>query len=416
MLKSVLFRSDSLQEVVAFALLVTLTALLREPLQGVADDALTAIEIGSRRELFLDDFLVANMNGVARKLHSPQLRDVAIKFDAPWDGSCSIYVTLFQDGDKFRMWYRGLPVAKPLIGLSDKDYWDWILKSAVGKAVTCYAESSDGIHWTKPNLGLFESEATGSKENNIVMTSTEKWPNVTDNFVVFKDTRPDCSADAKYKAIGRHFLPDEQGTGGHGGNLAFQSPDGIHWKLIQDQVIFEEYGHAFDAQNIAFWDPIRELFVEYHRKFRNGLRDVRTSTSKDLLHWSEQQFLEYGGAPGEHFNHLLVTPYFRAPHLYVAFGDRLNERRDDFRNHPGGGISDVVFLSSRDGVNFDRSFMEAWIRPGLDVKNWMHAGTSPAWGVLQTDPEELSVYWIQNYYQPDTTCYLQRGTFPQRFQ
>ena len=30
-----------------------------------------------------------------------------------------------------------------------------------------YAESSDGVHWEKPNLGLVEFE--GSKENNLLM-------------------------------------------------------------------------------------------------------------------------------------------------------------------------------------------------------------------------------------------------------
>ena len=47
----------------------------------------------------------------------------------------------------------------------------------------------------------------------------------------------------------------------------------------------------------------------------------------------------------------------------------------------------------------------------------MHGGTSPAWGLLQTGPAELSVYWIQNYYSvvggkthKTGTCYLQRGS------
>jgi len=310
------------------------------------------------------------------------------------------------------MYYRGLPVRFPLEGLSRKDFWGVVLKKMVGKAATCYAESSDGIHWEKPNLGLFADEHTGRKDTNIVLTRHKKWPNVTDNLVVFRDPTPNCPPEARYKAVGRHFIGRY-----HVGNLAFQSSDGIHWKLIQEKPIYEDRGHVFDAQNVVFWDPVRELYVEYHRKFRkqsghpmNGLRDVSTSTSKDFVHWSEPQHLEYGGAAGEHFNHLLPLPYFRAPHIYVAFADRLVGTRDDFRNHPARGISDVVFLSSRDGLNFDRSFMEAWIRPGLDVKNWMHAGTSPAWGLLQTGPEELSVYWVQNYYQHDSTCYLRRGT------
>ena len=35
--------------------------------------------------------------------------------------------------------------------------------------MTCYAESKDGIHWKKPELGLVEFN--GSKANNIVMAT-----------------------------------------------------------------------------------------------------------------------------------------------------------------------------------------------------------------------------------------------------
>ena len=37
----------------------------------------------------------------------------------------------------------------------------------IGPSSFCYAESDDGIHWRKPNLGLCEFQ--GSKANNIMM-------------------------------------------------------------------------------------------------------------------------------------------------------------------------------------------------------------------------------------------------------
>ena len=154
------------------------------------------LNIGSRLELFVDDFLVAGMTGVARKLHSPQPRDVALKFDSPWDGECSLYVSVFQDDDKFRMYYRGMPADKVATGLS-----------ASGRSVTCYAESTDGIHWEKPKLGLYKCERSGRNDTNIVMVRNKKWPNVVDNFAVFKDANPQCPPEARYKAVGRHWLP-----------------------------------------------------------------------------------------------------------------------------------------------------------------------------------------------------------------
>jgi hypothetical protein len=364
------------------------------------------LDIGSRLELFVDDFMIAEMEGVTRKLHSPQPQEVAIRFDSPWDGALSAYVTIFQDGGKFRMYYRGRPMPRHMPNMTNQEFWRWISKNWSGGSVACYAESDDGIHWKKPNLGLFECSVTGDKNNSIVLvTDKKRWPNATDNFVAFLDTNPAAPPEARYKGIGRHFM----GGGYHTGSKAFQSPDGIHWSLMQEEAIHVDRGHTHDAQNIVFWDAYREHYVEYHRKFRGGFRETRTSTSKDFLNWTEQKHVEFGGAPREHFNNLLVLPYYRAPHIYLGFGSRLNEKRDDSFDHPAGGIDDGVFLSSRDGVNFDRSFMEAWIRPGLDIHNWMHLGTSPAWGLLQTGPEELSVYWLNGYYQSDCVCHVRRG-------
>ena len=75
-------------------------------------------------------------------------------------------------------------------------HFDEKAKQSTHREVTCYAESRDGIHWEKPKLGLFEFN--GSNENNIV------WDGEladTHNFTVFKDANPNCSADARYKAL-----------------------------------------------------------------------------------------------------------------------------------------------------------------------------------------------------------------------
>ena len=51
------------------------------------------------------------------------------------------------------------------------------------------------------------------------------------------------------------------------------------------------------------------------------------------------------------------------------------------------GVSDGIFMSSRDGLHFDRRFREAFIRPGLDRLNWMHRSNMTAWGLLATAPD-----------------------------
>lgn len=121
--------------------------ILLVPSQGPAKDE--PIVVGQGRELFLDDTLIENQRGVRLKLHAPLPRDVVLEFDADWEGPRTTYVSLFQDGDVYRMYYRGQS------------------EVAARSRVTCYAESKDGIHWTRPSLGLHEFH--GSRENNIIL-------------------------------------------------------------------------------------------------------------------------------------------------------------------------------------------------------------------------------------------------------
>ena len=120
--------------------------------------------------------------------------------------------------------------------------------------MTCYAESKDGLRWTKPELGLFEFD--GSKENNIV------W---------------DGRGDALLHAVpgrqpeGRARRPLQgPGTRGKGGLLALKSADGLRWQPMADQPVITK--GAFDSQNLAFWDPHLGKYREYHRVFRGRPR------------------------------------------------------------------------------------------------------------------------------------------------
>jgi len=75
--------------------------------------------------------------------------------------------------------------------------------------------------------------------------------------------------------------------------------------------------------------------------------------------------------------------------------------------HPHPGISDAILISSRDGLHFQRR-EEAFIRPGPEPEVWTDRNNYPAWGMIQTAPDELSVYWTEHYRHP--TMRLRRGT------
>ena len=97
------------------------------------------IHLENKRELFVDYYLTDDFDGTALKLHHPAPANVAIKYDQPWEtddqGSGSFYTTVFQDGDIFRMYYRG------------------------HSTNVCYAESEDGINWYKPDLGMVSKKS-----------------------------------------------------------------------------------------------------------------------------------------------------------------------------------------------------------------------------------------------------------------
>ncbi|MEM7014047.1 MAG: hypothetical protein AAF585_21520, partial [Verrucomicrobiota bacterium] len=247
-----------------------------------------AYEIGQKRELLIDDFLLDGMSGgVQRRLHHPDPREIVLKLDKPWEGETSAYFAMARDGERVLMYYRGQ-----------------VAPGSDGQ-VCCVAESRDGIHFERVNAGLFEFD--GSKENNII------WQGVgAHNFTPFLDSNPSAAADERFKAVGYSH---------HGFGLGvFASPDGIKWRELLDQPAITE--GAFDSQNLAFWDPLRECYVDFHRKGRNGVRDVMTCTSKDFRSWTDPVFLEYDDARSEHLYTNGIQPYARAPHIYLGLPAR----------------------------------------------------------------------------------------------
>lgn len=320
----------------------------------------TVLNLGTQRELFIDEHLVASRSQVELKLHQPVPKDVVLTCDRPWEGNISAYYTVFQDGDLFRMYYRGA-------------HFDEATKKPAHAEVTCYAESRDGLHWTKPELGLFEFQ--GSKANNIVWMAKN---DTTHNFTPFKDENPACPPEARYKSL----------AGERPGLRAFQSADGIHWSLMQDDAVLTN--GAFDSQNLAFWDPNRNLYVDYHRFFRNGVRDILTSTSPNFLTWTEPVPVDITGGPPEHLYTNAIRPYARAPHIYLGFPTRYQPKHQQV---------EPILMSSRDGLHFHK-----WAEPLIPItapadrdgnrSNYMVNALLQ----LPGQPNELTVYGTEAYY------------------
>lgn len=97
--------------------------------------------------------------------------------------------------------------------------------------------------------------------------------------------------------------------------------------------------------------------------------------------------------PGEHLYSNMTHPYVRAPHIYIALPTRFVPGERDSAYEVMENITDVLFMSSRAGsTHYDRPFTEAFIRPGLDPKQWKNRANFVANNVVQTSPTELSIY------------------------
>ena len=119
-------------------------------------------EIKDRQELLLE-IEQLKLDNARLQLHHPEPREIAIRFDQPWEGNTSGYATVIRDGELFKMIYRG----HRMTWASGK-----LLMSH--SPVVCYAESRDGITWTKPTINLFRwlgrdrDKLPDPKANNIV--------------------------------------------------------------------------------------------------------------------------------------------------------------------------------------------------------------------------------------------------------
>src|SRR4051794_30335478 len=71
-----------------------------------ASDDQAICDLGSRRELFVDSYLIDRLSGAQTELQRPVSGGTAIAYDRPYEGVFAFYTTIIKDGDKFRMYYR----------------------------------------------------------------------------------------------------------------------------------------------------------------------------------------------------------------------------------------------------------------------------------------------------------------------
>lgn len=240
------------------------------------------IDVGTRKQLFIDTRFIQSSEGITLSMHTPyQTGEEIVSPDAAWEkgGEIGSYSSIVQEdrpgGSLIRLWYMimsGEPSAAtgfnpPFMGLA-------------------YAESSDGLHFHKPILGLVEKD--GSKANNVVVPTDPTIMRVGGGSVG-RDENPNCPPDQRYKSWSKIY-PKQKGGELHIGHGVWASPDGLHWRFLMQPTGLR----AADTQPSWFWDSRLEKYAGYSREWvvvegEGPIRMASRAESDDMLHWSGMQ-------------------------------------------------------------------------------------------------------------------------------
>lgn len=231
-----------------------------------------AIDVGDRKQLFIDYKFIESAEGIHLTAHQARsTRERILVPDAPWEAETSLgsYSTVIDEGGKIRMWYHVMAGAyqpgtnPPFLGVA-------------------YAESEDGIRFSKPVLGLVEFN--GSRENNLVLPVDPKLA-VIGGGTVQRDENPDCPPDRRYKSWTKYY--SKPGAPIRGPHRVWYSADGLRWKLDERPVTGLR---AADTQPSWFWDPRVKRYVGYSREWVRekdgfGARMASYNESDNMLNW-----------------------------------------------------------------------------------------------------------------------------------
>lgn len=193
-----------------------------------------------------------------------------------------------------------------------------------------YAESKDGINWTRPNLGI--TELLGSKANNIIRLFAH-------GSCVFFDTH-ESDPSKRYKLITRddHF-PRKLCTA--------YSADGYLFTELKPIAT-----HAFtmpgDTHNYVCWDDDLGKYVMLTRMFTRELRTVARSESADFINWTPAVEVFKGVGRDDQ---IYAMPFFKDEGKFYGF-PAIFHQGDETLDH--NDCVDIELAFSGDTVNWDR--------------------------------------------------------------
>ncbi|TFG49171.1 MAG: hypothetical protein E4H40_03405 [Candidatus Brocadiia bacterium] len=287
------------------------------------------VHVGHRKQLLVDDYVIAEMTGVVRELGKvTKLNDGKPVFDGLFFGS-----VLYDEG-KFKLWYRAYPYG--------------------------YAESSDGLHFRKI------AHLTGLDI-------------VSDNTATFYIDPHESDPAHRYKACYSHRTIRAA--------LAY-SADGIHWKAYNNGNPVTH--RASDTSNQIMWDEDAKAYRLFTRTDfgtpggAGEIRGTRSMTNPDVkadpTAWTLVREWKFDREGPEEWKRRQVYALndwiYHGVHfaliLVYEWPEDMSEGPADYHKRHNRNILEYYIATSRDGDSWDLT----WVYAG---KPMVPRGPDGAW-------------------------------------
>jgi hypothetical protein len=220
---------------------------------------------------------------------------------SPDAGHAILYGTVLKQGDTFRMWYLGMHEPEILKGQAP-GWW----------RPMCYAESKDGITWTKPDLGLVQFNGTTKNNICLIEGSPHSMTRVNDFLsVLYEPEEPDPAK--RYKCAYIAHMPFDEVNGGRskigpnetrwGSFVTATSADGLSWKCVGDRPV-NAGGERFEVSGLYrfgdFYYATGQLLSPWSWRPDGSEigRDMLAYRSPDFVTWSKAKALAFA-RPGQ---------------------------------------------------------------------------------------------------------------------
>ncbi len=191
--------------------------------------------------------------------------------DKPWEKRFdNLYGNVLYDSTSmsYRLWYSPF-----IVDYSAKDFTlaqrlaDYNPPEDREMAI-CYAISSDGIQWTKPDLGLVIYE--GNARNNIVW----RGPHGAGIYYDPYESDPEFRFKTMFQGLSTST-----------------SADGLKWSPPKKCTSVTVAG---DTHNNTFWAPTEHRYVGITRTWGSKGRQVARTESEDFVHWTKEKLVMEG--------------------------------------------------------------------------------------------------------------------------